>query len=122
MQMARTAYGHAHTPVRSPRQIEYDLFARVTHDLAQADAARAEDHPAFVAALYRNLQFWQVLAGDVATEGNGLPEPLRARLFYLYQFTAEHSRRVLAGEAEAAVMIDINRAVMRGLRGDGEPG
>lgn len=34
---ARTAYGRPETPIRSARQIEYDLFAKVTQKLAQAD-------------------------------------------------------------------------------------
>jgi flagellar protein FlaF len=55
----------------------------------------------------------------VAQPGNCLPAALRARLFYLYQFTAQHSRAVLDGKANVEVLADINTAVMRGLRGEG---
>ena len=50
---------------------------------------------------------------------DGLPALLRARLFWLYEFTASHSRAVLEGKAEATVLVEINTAVMRGLRGEG---
>ena len=116
--LARNAYGSPHTPVRSDRQIEYELFARVTRALSETAARRSTDFPAFAAALHDNVMLWRTLATDVSDEANGLPQALRARLFYLYEFTAAHSRKVLAGNAGAEVLLDINTAVMRGLRGE----
>jgi len=66
-----------------------------------------------------NTQLWSTLASDVALPGNGLPAVLRARLFYLYEFTVQHSRQVMDDKASVEVLADINMAVMRGLRGDG---
>lgn len=117
---ARTAYGRPETPIRSARQIEYDLFARITQRLAQAYQNRESDFPAFTKALHDNVHLWRVLATDVASSDNGLPQQLRARLFYLYQFTDQHSRKVTKNEASAEVLIDINKAIMRGLRGEGD--
>ena len=74
---------------------------------------------ALVRAVTDNQQLWSTLAADVAQPGNSLPAALRARLFYLYQFTAQHSRAVLDGKASVEVLADINTAVMRGLRGEG---
>ena len=117
MNMARTAYATPGTPARSLRGIEYDLFARVTHRLKTA--SESGNTPALAAALHDNLRLWAVLAADVAEPGNALPSQLRARLFYLYEFTSQHNGRVLAGKASAGVLVDINTAVMRGLRGEG---
>lgn len=116
---ARSAYAQTTTPARNPRSIEYDLFARVTQRLNTAWAAREQDYPALIAALDENNRLWTVLAADVASPGNALPPQLRAQLFYLYEFTAEHSRRIRAGEAGVEALVDINTAVMRGLRGEG---
>jgi flagellar biosynthesis activator protein FlaF len=121
--LAHSAYGRPDAPARSPRTVEYDLFARVTRALAAAQttagpAGRA-DFAALARALHDNGRMWRVLAADVAEPGNALPAALRARLFYLYQFTEAHSRKVLDGTAEAGVLVDINTAVMRGLRGEG---
>lgn len=119
--LARAAYGRPEGAIRSPRSIEYDLFARATQSLAAAWPRRAEDYPGLARALHDNTRLWRRMALDVSDKENALPSELRARLFYLYEFTAEHSRRLLKGEGSAEVLIDINRAVMRGLRGDVTP-
>ncbi|RID90738.1 flagellar biosynthesis regulatory protein FlaF [Gemmobacter lutimaris] len=120
-QFARSAYGSPHAPVRSDRQNEYDLFARVTRVLSDAAQHRQTDFPGFAAALNDNLILWRTLAADVSDDGNALPPPLRARLFYLYEFTAAHSRKVLAGQAGTEILVEINTSVMRGLRGERAP-
>lgn len=116
--MARSAYSGAAIPTRTGRNIEYEIFARVTRRLRQAQAGEG-GFTALVGAVHENRSLWTALAADVAIETNGLPKRLRAQIFYLAQFTAAHSRRVMAGEATVDVLIDVNTAVMRGLRGEG---
>ncbi len=113
------AYARQEAPTRSFRSVEYDLLAQVTRRLRSAWANRDADFPGLARAVADNQQVWSTLAGDVALPGNGLPAQLRARLFYLHEFTAHHSRAVLDGRASVEVLADINTAVMRGLRGDG---
>lgn len=115
------AYARRETPTRSLRAIEYDLIAQVTQRLRMAWTNRTTDFPGLVSALLENQKLWSTLATDVATPGNGLPDTLRARLFYLYEFTVQHSRAVLDDKASVEVLTDINTAIMRGLRGDGGP-
>ncbi|MFM2390940.1 MAG: flagellar biosynthesis regulatory protein FlaF [Pseudomonadota bacterium] len=122
LQMSRTAYARPEAPVRSPRAVEYDLLARTTQRLALAWAQREKDFPGLVAALSDNQRVWSAFAVDVADPANPLPAALRARLFYLYEFTAHHSRKVLEDGASPEVLTDINIAVMRGLRSDGATG
>lgn len=131
--LARTAYSDHAAPTRTARDTEYDLFARITLRLRAAQGAanaagRSADpgsraHSAFpelVAALHDNLRLWTVVAADVAEEANGLPAPLRARLFYLAEFTRARTREILGGRATADALVDINTMVMRGLRSEGE--
>lgn len=118
--LARTAYGQPMAPSRSPRSLEYELLARSSQKLRLGWELRLQNFAPLAQAVRENNRLWATLAADVADEGNGLPAGLRAGLFYLYQFVESHSRKVLAGEAGIDVMIDINTAVMRGLRG--EPG
>jgi flagellar biosynthesis activator protein FlaF len=122
LQTSQHAYASHKAPVRSARAIEYDLLARATQRLALAWAQREKNFPALVAALSDNQKVWSAFAVDVADPENALPAPLRARLFYLYEFTAQHSRKVLEDGASPEVLTDINIAVMRGLRGDGALG
>jgi flagellar protein FlaF len=112
------SYAQPKAPTRSLRSVEYDLLAQITLRLRTAWASRDSDFPALVRAVSDNVLLWSTLASDVALPGNGLPAALRARLFYLYEFTAQHSRSVLDGKASVEVLADINMAVMRGLRGD----
>jgi flagellar protein FlaF len=116
---AHAAYTLPVAPTRTPRAAEYEVIARITKRLDAASRAAPADHPRLVAALAENEILWSTLAADVAGPGNGLPQALRARLFYLYRFTAEHSRKVRDGVASAGVLVDINTAVLRGLRGEG---
>jgi flagellar biosynthesis activator protein FlaF len=113
------SYAQREAPTRSFRSVEYDLLAQVTQRLRAAWANRTSDFPGLVQAVTDNTRLWSTLAADVATSGNGLPAALRAKLFYLYEFTAKHSRAVLDDKASVEVLTDINMAVMRGLRGDG---
>ncbi len=116
---APIGYARREAPTRSLRSVEYDLLAQVTQRMRTAWANRATDFPGLVRAVTDNTQLWSTLASDVATPGNGLPAALRAKLFYLYEFTAKHSRAILDENASVEVLTDINMAVMRGLRGDG---
>ena len=116
---ARAAYSRPEAPQRNPRDLEYDLLARATKALSLAARGTPRNYPALVAALDENQRLWSALAADVAEPGNGLPAHLRAQLFYLYEFTAGHTRAVLDQKGSVEVLVDINTAVMRGLRGEG---
>jgi len=118
--LAKTAYSSNTAPIRTPRSTEYEAFARVTHRMRSATEAGRKAFPELAAALHANRQLWTTLAADVAEHGNALPGELRARVFYLAEFTALHSGKVLRGEENAEVLVDINTAIMRGLRGPSE--
>lgn len=116
MEQARNAYAGPQSPIRTPRQTEHQVLSAVTARLAAA-ARDPDNYPRLVAALHDNRRLWTVLAVDVADKDNGLPQDLRARLFYLAEFTDHHTNRVLSREADVQPLIDINTAVMRGLAG-----
>ena len=115
----KTGYARPDATLRPMRSIEYEALARVTRKLSAAWPRRKEDFPLLISALNENLILWSTLAADVATPENGLPAALRAQLFYLYEFAEHHSRLVRDGKASVEVLIDVNTAVMRGLRGQG---
>lgn len=117
--MAKTAYSNPGQPTRTSRGTEYELFARITHRLKAAAALDRAQFPALARALQDNRELWAALAVDVAGPGNALPPQLRAQIIYLYEFTMQHTSKVLNGTASADVLIDINTAVMRGLKQGG---
>lgn len=116
----KLGYAPADSTLRPLRAIEYDAFARVTRRLSATWGNRKTDFPALAKAVNDNLSLWRILAMDVADVANPLPQSLRAQLFYLYEFTDMHSSRVLRDEASVEVLVDVNMAVMRGLRGEGD--
>jgi len=117
--MAKTAYANPNQPARTSRGAEYEIFARTTYRLKQAATRAPGDFSGLARALYDNRRLWRALAADLALPDNALPEMLRARLLYLNEFTQQHSRKVLAGEGSVDVLVDINTAIMRGLRREG---
>ncbi|PIE08361.1 MAG: flagellar biosynthesis regulator FlhF [Rhodobacterales bacterium] len=116
LQMAKTAYASNKAPIRTPRGIEYEAFARITHRLKSAAIQGEPGFPDLAEALHLNRRLWTMLAADVAEQDNGLPAELRARIFYLSEFTTQHSRKVLRGDETIEALVEINTAVMRGLR------
>ena len=118
--LAQKAYTQSAKSVGSPRAIEYQVFARVTHELKLAEEQAS--FPRLAEALHANVQLWTVIAADVANKNNGLPQELRASLFSLYEFTREHSKKVLRRESDVSALVDVNMAVMKGLRGPVKPG
>lgn len=114
--MARTAYSTAAAaPIRTPRSTEFDALARISHRLRRALQNRKSDYPGLVSALHENRRIWTLFASAVAQGDNALPADLRARIFYLSEFTDHMTKKVMRGEEDGAVLIEINAAVLRGL-------
>lgn len=115
-EMARSAYSSSRPTIRTERSTEYDVFARVTQNIKTAAEQGKTGFSALVSALHDNRKLWRILALDVVDENNALPDTLRARILYLAEFTDIHTGRVLAGNALADALIDVNTSIMRGLR------
>jgi len=115
---AKTTYANHAQTLKTPRDIEYDLLARITGRIqAQLPHARGRASAPLIAALHDNRRLWTAFAADLVSAGNAFPDDLRARLFFLAEFTAQHTEKVLSGSGTADVLAEINTAVMRGLRG-----
>ncbi|MBX2856162.1 MAG: flagellar biosynthesis regulator FlaF [Rhodobacteraceae bacterium] len=114
---AASGYLATNKKVGTPRTIEYQVFQRVTALLKAA--ARPETPFSDVAqAVLQNTRLWMVLMVDLASDGNELPDALRANLVSLGNFARKHGNQVLSGEEDVRPLIELNTAVMRGLRGD----
>lgn len=70
-------------------------------------------------ALHENSRLWTMIAGSVAENDNKLSSELRARLFYLAEFTKIHTSKILRKEASALPLIEINSSIMAGLQENG---
>lgn len=116
--MAQSLYAKPAGATGTSRSIEYKAFARATARLASHCNGQIGAFAQLAEALCDNQRLWTILAADVAGAHNTLPAALRARIFFLSEFTQLHSRKVLDGMATADILVEINTAVMRGLRSD----
>lgn len=114
--LAHRAYAQSAAPTRTPRDTEYEAISKITHRLKSAAARQATDFGGFVQALHENRRLWSVLATGVSDAQNDLPRDLRARIYYLAEFTEHHSSLVLGKTATVEPLLEINMSVLRGLR------
>lgn len=114
--LAQRVYGQPAAPIRTTRGTEYEIVARTTHKLKEAAKKGKKNFSSLASAIHDNRQLWTLLATDVADEGNQLPKDLRARIFYLAEFINLHSSKVLKEGASVRPLLEINTAVMRGLK------
>ncbi|WP_299847501.1 flagellar biosynthesis regulator FlaF [uncultured Roseovarius sp.] len=115
---AQNAYRNDAQLIRTDRDTEYNAFAQITHRLKTYSGRGKEGFRDLVDALHDNRKLWAILVTDVADSANTLPKALRARIAYLSDFTRQHSSKVLMGQATADILIEINTAIMRGLRNE----
>lgn len=114
---ASQAYRQVAQSTRTPRDVEYEAFVRVTRDLKSSFPKRAQSFAAYAEALNRNRKMWRLLAGDLRQPGNALPNELKAQILSLAGFVDDHTSKALARKVSPAVLIEINIAMMQGLRG-----
>ncbi len=112
--LARRAYAPTSAPTKSERSIEYEVIARITYRLKAA--IESSDFPRLVHALHENRNLWRTFAINVADSENLLPNDLRARIFYLAEFTAHHTSKVIKEKVSAVPLLEVNTAIMRGLK------
>lgn len=113
---AQNGYKAATRSVRTPRGIEYEVMARITHRMKTSAKDNGKEFVDLVEALNDNRRLWTIFAVDVADDGNELPSDLKARILYLSEFTLQHTRKVLARKASVQPLLEINTAILRGLR------
>jgi len=90
-------------------------IAKVTADLRITADNQENDFPSFVKALEKNRKLWQIFAVDVSSTGNRLPPQLRAQIFYLAEFTFQHTKAVIARKADVSDLVEVNTSILRGL-------
>lgn len=114
--LTQNAHGDATRATGTPRDVEYQVFSQITGRLNRAIPGQ-RSFGELAMALHENLRLWTIIATGVTRAENGLPLQLRAQLADLSKFTRSHTQKVLRKEAAASILIEINTAIMRGLRG-----
>ncbi len=116
---AMRGYAEHSVSTRSDRRAEYEVIARVTHELRDAAVQSKSNFAAFAEALHMNQRLWTALVVDIADNENPFPKELKARIAYLAEFTNHQTRQILRRKASVMPLLEINMAVLRGLKKEG---
>ncbi|USI71999.1 flagellar biosynthesis regulator FlaF [Sphingomonas morindae] len=116
--MSLDAYRQARVFSETPRAVEYRLVSEITRDLVQARDTALRGG-ALMALLARNREMWLVFSAACEDDANGLPVALRAGIISLALWVDRHTSAVMRGHETVEPLIDVNRAVMAGLAGEG---
>ena len=117
--MSLKAYQNTQRLTESPRDTEFRLFGKVTGALMDARGAAPTDRK-LIEALAWNRRVWSSLAADCASEGNQLPADLRANFISLSLWVNRYSSEVMRKKADIEPLIDVNKAIMEGLKNRSE--
>lgn len=114
--MSLNAYQAARSRAETPRAAEHRLLSEITGEMMAAQEA------GYVGAmlmqpLHRNREMWSAFATDCGGKGNGLPVELRAQIISLALYVDRMTSHVMAGREPLAELIELNRTIMEGLRG-----
>lgn len=117
---AKHGYKTVQREMNSDKAIELKVFISVTSALSRVDTSEIGGHVRLAEALVDNAKLWNLLFVDLVNPDNGLPLDLKINLISLAEFTQSHTLKVLGGEAGHEVLIEINQAVIKGLRQQAE--
>lgn len=107
-------YDAATSVEADPRRAEALILSKLAAGMIRASAP-GNGFATLAAAVHDNRQFWRLASHDLAQDGNWLPAQLRAQLLSLAGFVERETGRVLAAGTTPAALIEINRALARGL-------
>lgn len=112
---AAQAYGALDARIVGPMRAEALVFAKVTRRLEAVMSDPDASFAARAAALHDNRRLWLAAAAAAADDQNALPTALRAQVLSLAGFVARHTSAVLRGDADSAILSEINRRIAGGL-------
>ncbi|MEP4035062.1 MULTISPECIES: flagellar biosynthesis regulator FlaF [unclassified Pseudophaeobacter] len=113
---ARSAYSAVKSPIRTTKDMEYETIAHVTRKMIVAARRGKGGFSELAQALNDNNKLWRIFATDLASVDNPLPQDLKTDLSDLATFTRQHTSKVLQRKAHVGPLVEINTAIMRGLR------
>ncbi|WP_404337489.1 flagellar biosynthesis regulator FlaF [Sphingomonas sp. MMS12-HWE2-04] len=114
--MTLSAYQVARSRAETPRAAEFRLMSEITGEMMDAETAGLKG-AMLMRPLHRNREMWSTFATDCGATGNGLPHALRAQIISIGLFVERFTSDVIAGREPVSELIEINRTIMEGLRG-----
>lgn len=128
--MSISAYKRTMREAETPRDIERQIFGRITAALtvhAESYDTATEMAPrlsllsgSLQLALVQNTRLWSALKADLQRPENALPEEMRAQLISLALYVERETHAILRGEGKVSALLSINHSIIAGLSGIGQ--
>ena len=121
MRNAADAYRSVAKEIASPRDLEASLLLKAAARLQAVSDSWERDHSGLIDALSYNRKLWTIFLGSVTSPDSQLPIPIRQNITNLGVFIMNHTLSVTASPRREALasLININRELAAGLRGQG---
>ncbi len=113
--MTLSAYQAARARAETPRSAELRLLGEITGQMMDAEE-RGLKGALLMPPLHRNREVWNAFHNDCNDPNNGLPRELRAQIVSIALWVDRFTSDVIAGRERIRELIDVNRAIMEGLR------
>ncbi|MDI9409096.1 MAG: flagellar biosynthesis regulator FlaF [Candidatus Pacebacteria bacterium] len=108
------AYQQTTSAAKTPRELEREIIARVTHQLKLAKEKR-KDSILVARAVSDNLSLWYVMISDLASEGNQLPLEIRGNLISVGMAVVRECEQVDRTKVNLDFLITVNQSMIEGL-------
>ena len=113
----RGAYATLEPALLDPKAAEARVVTQITRRLIALHADPDISFPNRVEALHDNRKLWRAIAVAVVSDANEMPDALRAGLAGLAGFVDRETSKLLAGQGDVRLLIEVNRRVIAGLAG-----
>jgi flagellar protein FlaF len=118
--MSVNAYHRARTMVESARATEHRLMSQITGEMMNA-RDQGLCGAALMPVLHRNREVWSAFSSACGANGNQLPDELRASIVSIGLWVDRYTSDVVGGRDSIDGLIDVNRSIIDGLKGENLP-
>lgn len=112
------AYQETKRAFADPKDGERAVFERVTAQLREAAQLQSRTE-AFHQALLANRRLWAAVVADVGHPNNRLSQATKESLISLGLWVQQESTAAASGKSDLSALIDVNEAIIGGLRKQG---
>lgn len=121
LQQGALAYQRTAQQTAAPRDLEANLLARLASRLQTIRDNWPDSQDDLVEALNRNRKVWSIFLAAITSDDHPLPPPVRQNVANLGIFVMGQTYELLHGAEPQKLdaLININRQISAGLRGNG---
>ena len=115
---AETVYRKSTRSTASPKTIERKLLEELASRLQESERHKKTQFADFAQALHQNLKLWLIFGTEAARDDNPMEKDLRGQILNLTDFVRKQTSAALNGTVSVAILVEINRNIAAGLRGE----